>query len=578
MEEEFNKKSSKNILKILIPIVILVILIGAGLAYYFISNTPKNIFAKAVDGVFDSIKQEEYETLKSNVEVSMNIESDNSDIKSVGQIISNVKLKSNQEIDLNNKIVNEAIAISYSGEELLNLECIIEEETAYVFLQDLFSKYIEIPLDEIGLEEDIFTTMQKTKNITDKAVLSEVNKIIKAELKDKTYKQEKEELLIDGETVKTTKSTLILTSKEANEMIVSILNNIKENDRIMTIFEDKEEAIDLIEELIEGIEDSYTELSETVAEISIYTKGILNKEVVRVELNVTDDEQEAGLYITKISEDNYLFVATFDEEELFNVNILEEKEDRNSGKITIKFDLSNLIQGTGINEIVAVIKAKYNVEYDTKIEIPEFTDSVELEKMTEQDANEIMVNAQKVITKLGEILVEAGIIDTSELYQLQNLIDNKQKISGQEEIVSGNTTVPEVTYDNYKVKYNVPAGFMTSAYNTPDYKYYSDENLNSVTVTIEKETKNNYLEFLKESYSLTSDLYENQEISGIKTLNIGGKEFSYRTITYTNLGYNYTESYYCYELGDGYLYVVEADIEDGTVLETELNKFLEIQL
>ena len=106
MEEEFEKKTNKKFLKILIPIIILILVIGAGLVYYFMSTTPKNIFTKAVNSIFSNIEEEKYDTLKTNVELSMSIESDNSEIQSIGQIVNSVKIKTNQEIDLNNKVVN----------------------------------------------------------------------------------------------------------------------------------------------------------------------------------------------------------------------------------------------------------------------------------------------------------------------------------------------------------------------------------------------------------------------------------------------------------------------------------------
>ena len=180
MEEEFEKKSNKKFLKILIPIIILILIIGAGVAYYFISTTPKNIFTKAVDAIFGNVEEENYDTLKTNIELSMSIESDNSDIQSIGQIVNSVKVNTNQEIDLNNKVINEAISASFLGQELLNIEYIIQNETSYMFLKDIFSKYIEVPLEDIGYE-DIFTIMKDIEKIADEEVLAETNKIVKAE-------------------------------------------------------------------------------------------------------------------------------------------------------------------------------------------------------------------------------------------------------------------------------------------------------------------------------------------------------------------------------------------------------------
>ena len=271
----------------------------------------------------------------------------------------------------------------------------------------------------------------------------------------------------------------------------------------------------------------------------------------------------------KASENNYIFFILQDEKELLNISIIDEKKDDKSGTITYKIDMSSLMKeiDSGINSLAIIIKGKYNVEYNAKVEIPEITDSVKYDEITENDAKEMYENLQK--TELYTLLEQSGLINTSDMYEVSDM-----PIATLETI----ETEPEVTAFDYTVKYDIPEGFSGESYNTADYKYYFDENLNSAIVRIEKETKENYLDFLKEADSLTADLYEGQEISGIKTITVGDKEFSYRTITYTYNGTKYTDSYYCYEIEKGYIYVVETSIEEGTVSDEEINKFLEIQL
>jgi len=572
MEEEFEKKSKNKFLKILLPIIILILLIGVGTAYYFIINTPKYIFSKAIDGVFESVEEENYDTLKTNIELSMSIESDDSDIQSMGQIVNSVKVSTNQEIDINNKIANEAIAVSFLGQDLLNIEYIIQDETSYMFLKDIFSKYIEVPLNEIGYEQDIFAMIKETEKITNKDILAETNKILKAELKDKTYEQTKEELMINGETVKATKSTLILTPEEATNVLKNILNNIKENETILDSFENKEEIKEAIQEIIDGMNEISEELVAENGEkikISIYTKGIKN-EFVRFDIELVDNDQAIGIYTTKVSANNYLISVVQDEINLFDISIIDEKKDEKSGTMTIKIDMSNIVKEaeSGVDTLALTVNAKYNVEYNTKVEIPEITESVKYDEMTEEDSLEIYENLQK--TELYTLIEQSGLLDTSDLYEVTDMpID---------ETMEAVATEPEVTAEGYTVKYTVPAGFSSSIYNTVDNKYYSDENFNSIAIRIEKETKQNYLDLLKESYALTDDLYEDQEISGIKTLTVGNKEFSYRTITYNYYGNKIIDSYYCYEIEEGTLYVVETSVQEGTVADEELNKVLEINI
>ena len=570
MEEEFEKKSNNKFLKILIPMIILILIIGAGVAYYFMSTTPKNIFTKAVDKIFSNIEEEKFDTLKTNVELSMNIESDNSEIQSIGQMVNNVKIKTNQEIDLNNKIVNEAVSASFLGQDLLNVECIIKDETSYMFLKNIFTKYIEVPLEDIGYE-DIFTIMKDIEKIADKEVLAETNKIVKAELKDKTYEQTKEELMINGENVKVTKSTLVLTPEEASNMVATIITNIKDNEKIMNSFENNEEIKTTMKELVNAINEVSSEMVAENGEkikISIYTKG-LKHEAVKFDIDLVDNDQTIGMGLVKVSENNYLLYITQDKTELISISIIDEKKDEKSGTMTFKIDMSNLMQeaDSGINSLALIIKGKYNVEYNAKVESPEITDSVKYDEITEEDAMEMYENLQK--TELYILLEQSGVLNTSDMYEVSDMpVETLETIE----------TEPEVTAFDYTVKYDVPEGFRSATYNTLDYKYYSDENFNNIVIYINKETKQNYLDLLKEADSLTADIYEEQEISGIKTVTVGNKEFSYRTITYNYYGNKFIDSYFCYEIEEGILYVVETSIQEGTVEDAELNKFLEIQL
>ena len=377
--------------------------------------------------------------------------------------------------------------------------------------------------------------------------------------------------MVNGETVKSTKSTLVLTPEEASNILASIITNIKDNEKIMSSFENNKEIKTTMQEIVNGINETSSDLVAENGEkikISIYTKG-LKHEAVRFDIDLIDNDEKMGMSFIKVSENNYLLSISQDKTELINISIIDEKKDDKSGTITYKIDMSSLMKETesGINSLALIIKGKYNVEYNAKVEIPEITDSVKYDEITEEDAMEMYENLQK--TEFYTLLEQSGLLNTSDLYEVSDMpIETLELIE----------TEPEVTAFDYTVKYNVPEGFSGASYNTEDYKYYFDENLNSAIVRIEKETKENYLDLLKEADSLTADLYEGQEISGIKTLTVGNKEFSYRTISYTYNGIKYIDSYYCYEIEKGYIYILETSIEEGTVQDEEINNFLKITL
>ena len=135
---------------------------------------------------------------------------------------------------------------------------------------------------------------------------------------------------------------------------------------------------------------------------------------------------------------------------------------------------------------------------------------------------------------------------------------------------------PEVSYDGYTVKYNIPDEFEASEYNSENFKMYMDDNYNSIYVTINWDSVDSYMSDLDDSYVLTSDFYENQEISDTRTYTVNGKEFKFRTITYNDEYGEYVDLYFAYELDDEYCYVVEVETEGGNISWDTIEYFLDI--
>lgn len=444
----------------------------------------------------------------------------------------------------------------------------------YLFEKSIFNKYIELPTEEIEqtLGDNITETISQVKEIMNKKTLREISNYIVLELKDKSYEQSKEKLTINGETFNTTKSTLFLTASEVRESLKSILENIKNNETIMENIKNKEEVASLIDELI-NYEIPYNRSTAYAEfEISIYTKGIKN-DVVKVEIMVNAGDDCVNMGMTKTSQNQYRVAVIANSEELFNIKLENEKKDEKSGTLTVTLDLTNfinLISEETYEETKIIVKTKYNEEYNNKVEKADIQESVKLEELTEEDFEEMLENIEK--TNLYTLLKQWGLVEDDELFVETKIYSEDL---GMQELTDN--TNSEVTLEEFTVKYNVPENF-TIATSKENQKYYLDENINSVTVKLDKETKENYFELLKEVDALTADFYKNQEISGIKTIIVGDKEFSYRTVTYTYEDISYEDTYYCYEIEKGLLYTVETSIEKNEATNMDITKFLEINL
>ena len=201
-EKDFEKKSKKKGLIIFIVILAIILLaLGGGYAYLKIANKPEKLFGKLIDEAFEL--KEDVKSYRMELGIAASVNTDNEELKA---IIEGLKVKSITEIDLNKKIFNENLKISHEDNSIIDLNALIENDKAYIYSKDLFSKYIQIPEEDVGDLKNVFTQTD-TDN---KALENDFKQILKDELKPERLSQEN--VTLNGK--RTTKSTLKLTAKE----------------------------------------------------------------------------------------------------------------------------------------------------------------------------------------------------------------------------------------------------------------------------------------------------------------------------------------------------------------------------
>ena len=129
--------------------------------------------------------------------------------------------------------------------------------------------------------------------------------------------------------------------------------------------------------------------------------------------------------------------------------------------------------------------------------------------------------------------------------------------------------------DEYTVKYNLP-NEMEESNNTYGRKSYNDKNNNTVNIYIEKENAQDLLNGLSTDYILTSNYYQNQQITDISDYSINNYQYKYRAITYNDSFGEYTKLYFVYGINNSYTYVVEATIKDNSLSLEQMDYFLDI--
>lgn len=393
MEENFEKKSNKKIGIIIAVILILVILaiVAGGLVFLNNNKKPEKIFAKTVEDMFQmSEKEVNARTAKVGLELSADIESTDPEIKAMNQILNAIKINFTTEMDLDKKILNANILATYDDEQIVSLDGLIQDEKLYVYLRDLYSRYIEV--NEQYLEGmDLSTIFETTSDTASKDLLNDIKQILLDEINSREFTQEKVEL--NDKNVQ--KSTLRLTSKEVLGITLKIMEKVYE-------YQPTEEYRILIQDLKDEIE--YSEETNNYIDISIYTEGFKN-EMVKADIVLVNVEADEVIVfeVNKNSRNETVISMAINEEstqvskatKLIELIINEENE--NKGSIEMKM---NIEEGYSV-----AVTVKYDVEYNVTIEERNTQNSIDIDSLTDADFNEIMSNIQN-----NEILY--GIIES----------------------------------------------------------------------------------------------------------------------------------------------------------------------
>ncbi len=374
-EKDFEKKSKKKGLIIFIVILAIILLaLGGGYAYLKIANKPEKLFGKLIDEAFEL--KEDVKSYRMELGIAASVNTDNEELKA---IIEGLKVKSITEIDLNKKIFNENLKISHEDNSIIDLNALIENDKAYIYSKDLFSKYIQIPEEDVGDLKNVFTQTD-TDN---KALENDFKQILKDELKPERLSQEN--VTLNGK--RTTKSTLKLTAKETLELTNKVLSKVYE-------YTKEENLKTLIEEIDTTIKDEEYN-SKDYIEITLYTQG-LKSELVKAEINVVDMDYEEIVLLLEINietKNKYEIRVLSNEEstkkeeaaEMFTVKV--HLEDEHNGTIKVKM---NLDENSSI-----IIKMDVKEEINPTIENRDVQNSVNMNELTELDYMEIYNNLQK---------------------------------------------------------------------------------------------------------------------------------------------------------------------------------------
>lgn len=384
-EKDFEKKPKKKVgLIITVVVLVLVALIVAGGFVYlkFFNNKPQKIFEKAISKAFEMTEKTAKNEGKLDIELSASLNSTSQDMMMANTYLQMIKLNLTTEFNMDKKVLNQGISVSAFDEPVISVEGLIQDNNIYFLLNNIYSKYIQVPSEEMeGVEpNEIFNT--ENIEVSEKLV-KELKQILLDEVNSKELTQENVE--VDGD--KLTKTTVKFTAKEIEQIITKL-----------TVELYKISPVNDVKNIVEGLEqieiDEEDAENDNYLEISIYTKRLTGK-IVKTEIamiNVADDEaivvtiaekEDEKVEITfAMNEDS---IATNKAVTMFTLTIKEEG--KNKGTVTLKANIDEAASSV-------TITAKYSIDYNAKVEPKNVRNSINANDLTEEDMNEMMTNIE----------------------------------------------------------------------------------------------------------------------------------------------------------------------------------------
>lgn len=384
-EKDFEKKPKKKVgLIITVVVLVLVALIVAGGFVYlkFFNNKPQKIFEKAISKAFEMTEKTAKNEGKLDIELSASLNSTSQDMMMANTYLQMIKLNLTTEFNMDKKVLNQGISVSAFDEPVISVEGLIQDNNIYFLLNNIYSKYIQVPSEEMeGVEpNEIFNT--ENIEVSEKLV-KELKQILLDEVNSKELTQENVE--VDGD--KLTKTTVKFTAKEIEQIITKL-----------TVELYKISPVNDVKNIVEGLEqieiDEEDAENDNYLEISIYTKRLTGK-IVKTEIamiNVADNEaivvtiaekEDEKVEITfAMNEDS---IATNKAVTMFTLTIKEEGE--NKGTVTLKANIDEAASSV-------TITAKYSIDYNAKAEPKNVRNSINANDLTEEDMNEMMTNIE----------------------------------------------------------------------------------------------------------------------------------------------------------------------------------------
>lgn len=378
--KEEKRNTNNKISLVFLIVIILIILVSLGFGF-FLLKSPKTVFNGVINKLYKNISssiKEDVTSVSSQFAFNVNIKG-NSEDQEILDILNNISLSGSANIDYNNKLLLLSIKSDYSNDNMIDANLQYQNGKAYVFLNEVFDKYLVID----GMEEldEYFDDVKITED--HKTVITCIKKAVIKSLKSDYFESSKTKIEINGKQKDVTKNSLKLTRDNMVKINKSILEELKNDNQFLDSYSkitnnEKEILKKQIEDKINDItEDNFDEDNGT---INLYTEGLFNNNIVKYEIVIESDTENQSVSLIKNDNNNYVLsiLDTNNEETIINVKVSKDN------------DYSVLELSMNYENQSITLSFKFNYQYNKEVKANDVSNNIKIEELTEEQIVDIM--------------------------------------------------------------------------------------------------------------------------------------------------------------------------------------------
>jgi len=390
-ESLFIEKDHKGLKWFIVITIILLLLGGSSIFYYFkIYNNPMLV----IGNIFKDFKEEfkfqdidEIDTFKFNGELDLDMGFEDASLQSIADIINNIKLQYILSSD-GNDYTSLELFTKYKEEKLLNAKMVMEmkENLGYLYLEDLYDKYLKVSLDE-----DSTSTAIKT-NVNYEIITNGIFEALSKSINEDDFERNEDKTDINGSILEVYRNSIIINRDNYQRIMKTFITELRNNDDFVNEINKLDKDIDIKEKLNTMLEDIDKEIFEDVIKFNFYTKRNLNQDLLKIEIVQNTEDGNTNITITPTNDNEV------------TIDIL----DTNDNKVTIDIKLNgdtNFLINLKLENDENYVNAYLNCSFQEldKIDKINTNHSIDINKLTEADQNKIMTNLSENKTLINLI-------------------------------------------------------------------------------------------------------------------------------------------------------------------------------